>query len=255
MTSLEVIDTDAFLDMPVSCQNLYFHLNARADDDGFVASPKKVVRALSASSDDLKVLIAKKFLIEFADGVCVIKHWRVNNFIRKDIYRETQYLNLKQTLFIRPNGAYTTSDDERAIPVPKGHFKLEAIESTLTSRQLSIGKDRIVKSGENEDVLRGDNSITPFEEERVPKSKPKYPHSKEVFSWFPREFVEPSWKLNSTILQHSELLYKRGEEAVRGIIKFCRDNESDAFFPVWQDPTSLERNWTKIISFANRNGL
>lgn len=170
MTSLEVIDTDAFLDMPVSCQNLYFHLNARADDDGFVASPKKVVRALSASGDDLKVLIAKKFIIEFEDGVCVIKHWRVNNFIRKDIYKETQYLDLKQTLFIRPNGAYTTNGDERAVPVPSGHFKLEAVESALTQRQLRIGKGREGESSETEDGFRGqEDSIVPFKEEQKSK--------------------------------------------------------------------------------------
>jgi len=94
-------------------------------------------------------------------------------------------------------------------------------------------------------------------EEETPRtrSKAKYPHSKEVFSWFPTEIVEPSWKLNTTILQHSELLHRRGEEAVRGILKFCRAHESDAFFPAWQDPASLERNWKKIVTFAERNGL
>src|SRR3990167_3470431 len=140
MTSLEVIDTDAFLDMPATSQLLYFHLNARADDDGFVASPQKIARTLNAAADDLKVLAAKKFIIEFKDGICVIKHWRVNNFIRKDIYKETNYLDLKDTLFIRGNGAYTQSDDGRAIPVPKGHYKLEDVNDTLTQRQLRIGK-------------------------------------------------------------------------------------------------------------------
>lgn len=143
MTSLEVIDTDAFLEMPASSQLLYFHLNARADDDGFVAGPKKIMRTLGAGADDLKVLIAKKFVIAFEDGVCVIKHWRINNFVRKDIYKETQYLDLKHTLFIRVNGAYTLSNDERAIAVPDGHYKLEDIESTLTQRQLRVGKGRV----------------------------------------------------------------------------------------------------------------
>lgn len=142
MTSLEVIDTDAFLDMPVSSQNLYFHLNARADDDGFVAGPKKILRALGASGDDYKVLLAKKFLIEFEDGVCVIKHWRINNFIRKDRYNETQYLDHKQILFIRANGAYTMSDDESSVAVPLGHFQQEDVNQRLTEGQLRIGKDR-----------------------------------------------------------------------------------------------------------------
>ena len=134
MTSLEVIDTDAFLDMPMSSQLLYFHLNARADDDGFVANPKKILRTLGGSSDDYKVLIAKKFLIQFEDGVCVIKHWRINNFIRKDRYTETKYLDHKQALFIRANGAYTLSDDERAFPVPLGHFQQEDVNQRLVEK-------------------------------------------------------------------------------------------------------------------------
>lgn len=142
MISLEVVDTDAFLDMPQSSQLLYFHLSVRADDDGFVANPKKIARTLGANLDDMKVLITKKFIIAFEDGVCVIKHWRINNFIRKDLYKETKYLNLKQTLFIRPNGAYTLTDDGNAVPIPQGHFQLESVNDTLTKRQLSIGKDR-----------------------------------------------------------------------------------------------------------------
>ena len=140
MMSLDIIDTDAFLDMPASSQLLYFHLNARADDDGFVANPKKVVRMLSAGTDDFKMLLAKKFLIAFEDGVCVIKHWRINNFIRKDIYKETKYLDLKSVLFIRPNGAYTQTDDGRSVAIPKGHFKLEDVNDSLTSRTLRLGK-------------------------------------------------------------------------------------------------------------------
>ncbi len=148
MVSLEVIDTDAFLDMPSSSQLLYFHLNARADDDGFVASPRKIQKLLGSAADDMAVLVGKKFIIPFADGVCVIKHWRVNNFIRKDIYKETQYLNLKNTLFIRPNGAYTLTNDERALKVPEGHFKMEDVESTLTQRQLRVVKGSIGKEKE-----------------------------------------------------------------------------------------------------------
>lgn len=158
MTSLDVINTDAFLDMPQSSQLLYFHLNARADDDGFVANPKGVMRNCGSQGDDLRLLIAKKFVIAFEDGVCVLKHWRINNFIRKDIYKETKYLDHKQTLFIRTNGAYTTNDDGRAIKVPLGHFKIEDVFSknllnkpqnhvnaTLTKRQHRKGKVSIDK--------------------------------------------------------------------------------------------------------------
>lgn len=152
MTSLEVIDTDAFLEMPATSQLLYFHLNGRADDDGFVANPRKIMKIVSAGADDLKVLIGKKFVISFEDGICVIKHWRINNFIRKDIYKETRYLNLKKTLFIRSNGAYTQTGDERAIPIPKGHFQLEDVDVSLTKRQLRLGQDRLGQVRERGDT-------------------------------------------------------------------------------------------------------
>lgn len=147
MINLDIVDTDSFLDMPVSSQLLYFHLNARGDDDGFVASPKKITRMVGAQPDDMKVLVSKKFIITFSDGVCVIKHWRINNFIRKDIYEETKYSELKKSLFIRPNGAYTQTQDDRALPVPLGHYKIENIDvnATSTLRRPSIVKKRIGK--------------------------------------------------------------------------------------------------------------
>lgn len=251
MTSLEVIDTDAFLDMPMSSQLLYFHLNARADDDGFVANPKKVLRTLGGSSDDYRVLVAKKFLIEFEDGVCVIKHWRINNFVRKDLYKETKYLDLKGALLIRPNGAYTLSDDGEAVPVPRGHFTLEDVNESLTKRQLRIGKGRVGKLG----VASAPQVkvVEESEKEERTKTKPTYPNARTAFSWFPSP--EANWGINTTELKHGELLYSRGEDAVRGIIKFCLKHEDMEFFSKWRKPSALERNWNDIIDFAKRNGL
>ena len=145
MTSLEVTGTDAFLDMPQSSQLLYFHLNSLADDDGFVSNPKSIMRNCGSQADDLKLLIAKKFVIAFDDGICVIKHWRINNFIRKDIYKQTKYLDLRRVLFIRPNGSYTVNDDGGAVPLPEGHFNLEDVDATLTERQPRLGKVRLGK--------------------------------------------------------------------------------------------------------------
>ena len=91
MFALKIIDSDAFLDMPVSAQNLYFHLSMRADDDGFISSPKKIMRMIKASDDDMKILLAKRFLLSFDTGIVVIKHWRLHNYIAKDRYTETIY--------------------------------------------------------------------------------------------------------------------------------------------------------------------
>ena len=107
MFSLGIIDSDAFMDMPLSTQALYFHLSMRADDDGFINNPKKIKRMIGASDDDLKVLTAKGFIIPFESGVVVITHWKIHNTIQNDRYKETVYLVEKGRLFTEKNKAYT----------------------------------------------------------------------------------------------------------------------------------------------------
>ena len=105
--SKKVIHSDAFLDMPISTQNLYFHLLLEGDDDGFVNSPKRVQRTIGASDDDAKLLLAKRFILSFDSGVIVIKHWRMHNYIQKDRYKETTHLEEKQKLHLKDNNVYT----------------------------------------------------------------------------------------------------------------------------------------------------
>lgn len=98
MFSLDVVDTDMFLDMSASAQALYFHLGMRADDDGFVSSPRKIAKASNCSMDDLKLLAAKGFIIPFESGVVVVTHWKENNYIRSDRYKPTRYVKEAQKL-------------------------------------------------------------------------------------------------------------------------------------------------------------
>ena len=107
MFSQQITESDSFLDMPLSAQALYFHLGMSADDDGFVNSPRRVQRVIGANDDDLKLLIAKKFVIAFETGVVVIKHWKINNSIRSDRYTPTAYEEEKAMLYEKPNRAYT----------------------------------------------------------------------------------------------------------------------------------------------------
>lgn len=107
MFSKKITDSDAFLDMPLSSQCLYFHLSMNADDDGFVNSPKSVMRKIGSKEDDLKLLIAKNFVIPFESGIVVIKHWRINNYLRADRYKETEYQEEKGQLFTKENGVYS----------------------------------------------------------------------------------------------------------------------------------------------------
>lgn len=107
MFTMKIVDSDAFLDMPMSAQCLYFHLNMRADDDGFIGNTKRIMRMIGASDDDLKLLIAKRFLLMFEDGVIVIKHWRMHNALSKNRYHETTYIEEKSMLRLKENGAYS----------------------------------------------------------------------------------------------------------------------------------------------------
>jgi hypothetical protein len=90
MMSKKIIDTDNFLDMPQSTQCLYFHLLLRADDDGFIQSPKSIMRITGCKEDDLKLLIAKRFVIGFETGVIVIRHWRIHNYVQSDRYSKSE---------------------------------------------------------------------------------------------------------------------------------------------------------------------
>lgn len=107
MISRQIVDSDAFLDMPVTARLLYYDLNMRADDDGFVNAPKKIMRMVGASTDDMNILLAKKFVIGFESGIVVIKHWRIHNYIRRDTYHETTYKKEKALLELDENKAYT----------------------------------------------------------------------------------------------------------------------------------------------------
>lgn len=137
MFSKQIIDSDAFLDMPLSSQALYFHLNMRADDDGFINNPKKIQRMIGCGDDELKLLIAKKFVIPFESGVCVIKHWLIHNYIRKDTYRETVYTDEKSELYTKDNRTYTLE-----IPSSTGSSR----ECNEVVTQYSIDKNSIDKN-------------------------------------------------------------------------------------------------------------
>ncbi len=107
MLAKTIIDSDAFMDMPLSAQALYVHLNMRADDDGFVNNPKMIQRMIGASTDDLKLLVVKKFIIAFESGVIVIKHWKINNYIRGDRKKDTFYPEEMALLIEKEVGTYT----------------------------------------------------------------------------------------------------------------------------------------------------
>ena len=126
---MNVIDSDAFLERPLSTQALYFHLSMRADDDGFLNNAKRIMDMIKANQNDYDLLLAKSFIIQFPDGICVIKHWRINNYIRKDRYHETVYTEEKELLTVKKNGAYSLNSSDSDVGIPEcNHVETESRE-------------------------------------------------------------------------------------------------------------------------------
>ncbi|EOT43781.1 hypothetical protein [Enterococcus dispar] len=165
MFAKTIIDSDAFLDMPLSSQALYFHLSMRADDEGFINNPKKIQRMIGSSDDDLRILMAKNFILAFESGVIVIKHWKIHNYIRNDRFKPTMYQDEKALLSEKDNKSYSLDD----VGIPSDNQLSYRLDT-----QVRLGKDRLGKDRDRKD-------ITPSEE--PPKAKPvrhKYGEYKNV---------------------------------------------------------------------------
>ena len=134
MFNVDIVGSDAFLDLPHTAQALYFQLGMRADDDGFVGNPKTIQRIAGTKASDLELLVKKRFLLQFPSGVVVIKHWKINNQIQKDRYTPTVYTEEYQSLYIKDNKSYTEMD--------KGCIQSVSEMDT----QISIDKNRLDKN-------------------------------------------------------------------------------------------------------------
>ena len=166
MFAKTIIDSDAFLDMPLSAQALYFHLSMRADDDGFINNPKKIQRMIGGSDDDLKLLILKRFVIPFESGVCVIKHWKIHNYIQKDRYTPTIYQEEKASLIVKGNKAYTecirnVSSLDTQDRLGKDRLGNESIEEDIEPPAALPSPPKVVrhKYGEYKNVLLSDEDL------------------------------------------------------------------------------------------------
>lgn len=220
MFSKQITESDAFLDMPISSQLLYFHLNMGADDDGFVANPKRIMRVVGVQDDDLKILLAKRFLLAFKSGVVVIKHWLLHNAVRKDMYQETQYLEEKKQLEIKENKVYTESRNES---VTNPSHRIDKIR---------LDKDRLDKISISEQSSQGKLIGELIYEFR--KVNPSY-----------EKFYAN--KTQRSALQR--LLDKYGEKKVRGFIEYLPIINEDKYAKgKSMTPLQLEDNLGHIIN-------
>lgn len=166
MFAKTIIDSDAFLDMSLTTQALYFHLSMRADDDGFINNPRKIQRMIGAADDDLKILIAKNFIIPFESGIVVIKHWKIHNYIRGDRKKDTVYPEEMSRLTEKENGAYSLLPDaclstDSQLPVNCQPTAGQMVYQMDT--QVRLGKDSLGKDSIGEDIApdSGESVATP----------------------------------------------------------------------------------------------
>lgn len=209
MFSKQIIDSDAFLDMPLSAQALYFHLNMRADDDGFINSPKKIQRLINCSEDDLKLLIAKRFVIKFDSGVVVIKHWLIHNYLRKDTYKPTNYIDEKSMLYTKTNKSYTLNP-------PSSTVLLRECDETVPQ----IREDKISK-----DKNSIDNINLSFIDDSIDKVKLTQEQYDKLINKFSKDLVHKTIISLDTYISNGNKKYK---DHYRTLNNWCTKNNKEA---------------------------
>ena len=212
MFSSKIVDTDAFMDMPQSSQLLYFHLAMRADDDGFISNPKKIMRMVGSQEDDYKVLSVKKFIIPFDSGICVIKHWLIHNLVRGDRYTETQYGKEKSMLVVdKQTKKYSLTKPENSNVIPNGNQS-----STTGMSQVRLGKVRLGKKIPSTTVEEQSSDVQVFGNEDI--------------NWVLDTFksimgFESSGRKQQDRFMAKHLLDKFNKIQIQGMLKYCATNE------------------------------
>lgn len=237
MFSKDITSSDAFREMPSSSQALYFHLGMEADDDGFLDNYRGLMRAVGGTEDDLKILLTKRFLILFPSKVIVVKHWKINNTVRTDRYKETRYLDEKKALIVKENGAYS----ENYVPgIPNGN---------QMATQYRIGEDRIVSGEESPRIV-----IQSEDEEEPPKKKDRRVKDKEaIFSLF--GVKQPWWYHKQQREAALRLFDMRGLDKVSYGVEVMKENTDDPMCPQAHTPFEYESKLPKLSAYIKRKGL
>jgi hypothetical protein len=211
MFSQRIVGDEKFLEMPVSAQNLYFHLGIYADDDGFV-NPQKVIRMIGANPDDLKVLVGKQFVIPFEGGVVVVTHWKENNYIQSDRYTPTIY-----------------QDQLKKLDSIQNVYKLDT--------QVRLGKVRLGKVREGEDTgpPSGKKSFNPLGAEILKAFEEIDPKNKTYYA-------------NKTQRGACDFLLEEYgmEKILKAVAILPQINQRKLYIRQITTPYELKENWVKI---------
>ncbi|WP_337530296.1 hypothetical protein [Zhenhengia sp.] len=239
MISLKIVDTDIFLDMPLTARYLYLEFCTRADDEGFIASPKKILRMVGCSDDDFKILMAKQFIIPFESGVCVIKHWKIHNYIRSDRFTETIYLNEKSLLAVDENSAYVKVHDENThYVIPNVIPDVNQVVGSMDT-QVRLGKDRLGKVSKGKDRLEEGKG------------------SKETIETLIDAYASPGSELNKTLLDfvemRKEIKKKVTTRALKMILNKLNKLADDEYTKIKILEQSILHSWQDVYELKQVN--
>lgn len=189
MIAKNIVDSDNFLEMPTTAQLLYFHLLVRGDDEGFIDNPRSIMRNVRCTEDDMRILIAKQYIIPFASGIVVIKHWKIHNYIRKDRLKATEYTEEKAMLSLNDNDVYEVSDECQSVDnlltdkcQPKGNqmagqYRLDKIrlDKSSSSREIEEATTTTLVSEELLSLYQDNiHPISPLEYEKLADDVERY---------------------------------------------------------------------------------
>ena len=177
MLSRTILDSDKFLDMPLTTQALYIHLIMNADDDGFLNNSQKITRMIGAGKKDFELLISAEFIIDFNNGICAVKHWKLHNYIRSDRYKPTVYQDELSRLVIASNKVYEESKTYGKTKVYEAdtNEKLSYSNSDEIIPKAEIkGDDKSLRDNNIEDIIGKDNQQDIFLESQTDADEESY---------------------------------------------------------------------------------
>lgn len=216
MFAKTIIDSDAFLEMPMSARLLYYDLGMRADDDGFVNSPKKIMKICGVSNDDMNILILRKFIIPFDKGIVVIKHWKIHNYIRNDRYKPTVYTEEKAMLDLKPNDGYVLKNNNG---IPNGY---------QMDTQDRIGQDSISQYSIDE-VNNNEQSLLPASDNNELKKQYEEEFEK-LWSHYPNKKGKDQAKNKYILARKQGTTYEEIAQGLKNYINYIKLEKVDSKF-------------------------
>lgn len=251
MIAKSIVFSDDFLDMPLSSRCLYFTFLSVADDDGFINNPKSIIRQCGASNDDLRLLIAKSYIIPFESGVIVIKHWKIHNYIQADRRKPTLYQEEKNMLITQKDKSYALKNDEPLEPL-KNEQCIHSVSKMDT--QVRLGKVRLGKDSINNPPISplkgGSGEVTKPKTEKKPKGKAIYKDLPDELKDAMIDFEEMRTKMRKPLTDRGRKLL------ITKLTKLASDDNGniDTQLAVKIVEQSLERSWASFYEIKSDNG-